>query len=143
MADILHDLSINAAPAVVYDSVSTPAGLDAWWTLWSTGEPAEGADFVLGFGPEFHWRASVTGYEPDRLFELTMTEAESDWLGTRVRFELDPAGDATRLRFSHSGWREASEHFRQSSFCWAMYLNVLRRHLEAGMPTPYADRDSG
>ncbi len=32
MADILQDFPIGVAPAKVYDGISTPAGLNEWWT---------------------------------------------------------------------------------------------------------------
>jgi uncharacterized protein YndB with AHSA1/START domain len=44
MADIVHDFPIRATPKRVFDAVSTPVGLDAWWTLRSTGEPSEGTE---------------------------------------------------------------------------------------------------
>ena len=80
MADILYDFSINASPDRVFRAVSTPEGLDRWWTRRSSG-------------------------------------------------------------FSHTGWPSANEHFRVSSYCWAMYLRVLRRYLEHGEVVPYEQRD--
>ena len=32
------------------------------------------------------------------------------------------------------------EHFRISSYCWAMYLRVLKRGVEFGEAVPYKDR---
>jgi len=53
---------------------------------------------------------------------------------------LEAEGEATRVRFSHSGWGSESEHFRVSSYCWAMYLRVMRRFVESGEQVPYEDR---
>jgi uncharacterized protein YndB with AHSA1/START domain len=142
MADILHDLPIAASAARVFEAVSTPAGLDRWWSLRAEGWPGRGAVFALDFGPGHdHWRAQVTEYAPSHTFELELVEAMPDWVGTRVRFELEPASDAnTRLRFAHLGWPHASEHYRVSSFCWAMYLRLLRRNVETGEVVPYQQR---
>ncbi|MGH9956567.1 MAG: SRPBCC family protein [Pyrinomonadaceae bacterium] len=60
MPDIVHDFPINATSDRVYEAVSSPAGLDSWWTLKSSGEPAQGNEYVLWFGPEHDWRAVVT-----------------------------------------------------------------------------------
>ena len=64
MADILHDLPIKAPIDRVFDAVSTPEGLDAWWTDRSSGTPGKGEAYVLWFGPEFDWRARVTRIAP-------------------------------------------------------------------------------
>lgn len=137
MPDILHDFPVRAPALRTWAMFSTPVGLDAWWTLRSEGEAALGATYRLYFGPDYDWRARVTACEPGRLFELEFTEAMPDWRGTRVRAELSEQDGVTTVRFAHLGWPERSEHFRVSSFCWAMYLRLLRRHVEVGEVVPY------
>lgn len=139
-ADILHDFPVGAPVARVFDSVSTPSGLDRWWTKKSSGTPREGAVYELQFGPGFDWRATVSRCVPGREFELSITRADSDWKGTRVSFALEPSGQATLVRFRHVGWPAANEHYRISCYCWAMYLRVLKRHLEHGENVPYEKR---
>jgi uncharacterized protein YndB with AHSA1/START domain len=140
MADVLHHLPIKATPRQVFEAVATPDGLDAWWTKSSSGRPEEGAEYDLGFGPDYDWRARVTRCIPDKEFEFELTSAEDDWLGTRVGFVLDGTGDVTQVRFHHSGWPEANEHYHVSCYCWAMYLRLLRRYVEHGEVVPYEDR---
>ncbi len=140
MPDILQDFPIQATPERVFDAVSTPAGLDAWWTKRSAGRPEPGTEYELDFGPGYVWRAVVTQSDPPRWFELRMTDSDADWSGTLVGFELSPTARGTFVRFSHRGWPDANEHFRVSSHCWAMYLRILRRHLEAGEVVPYEQR---
>src|SRR5262249_40396113 len=60
MADIFHDFLVKAPATKVFDAVSTPHGLDQWWTKRSSGEPKEGAEYELWFGPQYDWRAKVT-----------------------------------------------------------------------------------
>ena len=140
MADILHDFPINAPVGRVFDAVSTPAGLDHWWTKRATGIPNLGAEFELDFGPGYDWRAVVSKYAPPRELEYRIVRADGDWLGTRVGFLLRETTGATQIGFYHTGWPEAGEHYRTSSFCWAMYLRVLRRFLETGETVPYERR---
>ena len=140
MPDILHDFLVKAAPARVYGAVTSPDGLDRWWTLRSAGAPRPGSEYELGFGPGYDWRARVTRCEPDVRFELEMTRADPQWVGTKVGFHLTPAGEGTQVRFSHVGCPAESENFRVSSYCWAMYLRILRRYLERGESVPYARR---
>lgn len=140
MADILHDLPIKTSRDRLFLAVSTPGGLDTWWTLRCTGEPREGAEYGLWFGPEYDWRARVSRCVQDSEFELEVVHANSDWLGTRVGLRLEAGDGVTWLRFRHTGWPNPNEHFRVSSNCWAMYLRILRRSLEHGESVPYADR---
>ena len=112
MPDIFHDFVIKAPAQKVFQAVSTPQGLDAWWTKRSSGEPKRGAEYELWFGPGFDWRAVVSRFVPAAEFELEMTKADEDWLGTRVAVDLEQKEGLTQVRFRHSGWPpRAFPHF--------------------------------
>jgi uncharacterized protein YndB with AHSA1/START domain len=140
MADILQDFIVRVPPARVYEAVSSVEGLNEWWTRAASGTPAPDAEYELDFGPGYVWRAVVTKAEPPRAFELRLVEADADWTDTIVGFELDGIDGGTRVRFHHLGWPEANPHYRTSCHCWALYLRVLRRHLEHGETVPYERR---
>ena len=140
MPDIFHDFPINASPQKVFDAVSTAAGLSSWWTKSCEGNPAAGAEYKLGFGPEYDWRAVVTYFIPGSEFELRLTKADADWQNSRVGFTLKPQGGGTSVKFHHLGWPEANEHYKISCFCWAMYLRLLKRYVETGETVPYEIR---
>ncbi len=140
MADILHDFPIKASAQRVFQGISTPNDLDAWWTKRSSGEAKDGAAYTLWFGPEYDWRAIVSRCIPNKEFELTMTVADKDWTATRVGFFLTENNGITQVRFYHVGWPESNEHYRISSFCWAMYLRLLKLYLETGLVVQYEDR---
>lgn len=138
--DITHDFPIAVVPELVFAGVSTPAGLDTWWTKRSSGVAALGGEYELGFGPQYDWRARVTQCLPNEMFELELTRADEDWLGTRVGFQLSSMKSGTLVRFHHRAWPAANEHFRISCYCWAMYLRILKRNLEYGEVVPYEQR---
>ncbi len=140
MPDVLFDLPIKATLRSVFDGISTPAGLDCWWTQTSAGRPAAGNEYELGFGPTYEWRAEVTRCEPATEFELEILRADVDWTGTRVGFRLEERDGVTWMQFRHTGWPEANEHYRISSNCWASYLRILRRQLEHGESVAYEQR---
>ncbi|HUK31652.1 MAG TPA: SRPBCC domain-containing protein [Candidatus Acidoferrum sp.] len=141
MADICHEFTVKAPRKKVFEMVSTPAGLDRWWTKTSSGEPKLGAEFSLGFGPGFDWLAEVTRCTALTSFELKMLDSHEDWMKTRVTFGLEEEkAGVTRVRFQHTGWPLANKHWRVSCFCWAMYLRIMRRHLEFGEEVPYEKR---
>ena len=110
MPDILQDFPIKADAGLVFDAVSTPAGLNSWWTETCSGHPKVGTSYDLGFGPGYQWSAAVTECAPSSLFELTLTRADADWTGTRVGFELSSASGGTQVRFHHCGWPVENDH---------------------------------
>lgn len=140
MADIFHHFPIDASPQQVFQAITTPAGLDTWWTLNSSGIPTEGTEYELGFGPGYTWSALVTKGVVDREFELEMTSADADWKGSRIGFHLEERDGMTHVRFHHTDWPHSNSHFRTSSFCWAMYLRLLKRYVEHGEIVAYEDR---
>lgn len=140
MADIVQQFAIEASCPQVFQAVSTPTGLDTWWTKRSSGEPIEGAEYSLWFGPEHDWRAVVSRCIPHEEFELEVTEAQQDWLRTRVGFVLKEREGVLQVQFHHLGWPEANEHFRVSCYCWAMYLRLLKRYVERREVVPYEER---
>ena len=140
MPDILHDFPINAAPAQVFKVLCSPAGLDAWWTSRAEGTPAVGQRYRLYFSPDYDWVGVMRGYQPSSWVEWEITRADAYWQGTRVGFRLTPQGEGTRVEFYHTGWPAANQHYRTSCFCWAMYLRLLKRHLETGEVVEYERR---
>ncbi len=96
MPDIFHDFPIKVASSGVFRAVSTPAELDQWWTVRSTGEPRLHAEYELWFGPGYDWRATVARCQPEREFELELTRADQEWLGTKVGFRLEATVESRR-----------------------------------------------
>ena len=140
MPDIFHQFPINAPANKVFDAISTPEGLDAWWTLSSKGEPVAGTDYELFFGEGYDWRGRVTKSVSGKEFELEIHHSMEDWDSTRVGFELTQKDDKTEVRFSHTGWPQGNDHYHISNFCWAMYLRLMKKYVEDGDVVPYPDR---
>lgn len=140
MADIYHDFPIAAPPARVFGAISTPEGIDQWWSQECLGRPELGELYELSFGPGYDWTARVTRCVPDAEFELTFVDADAEWLGARIGFRLSGDEDSTQVSFYHVGWPEVNEHYRVSSFCWAMYLRILKRNVEHGETVAWDER---
>ncbi len=140
MPDIFHSFPINVFPDKVFEGISTSGGLDNWWTKHSEGRQESGATYSLDFGPGYIWKAGLIKFQFNKSFELQMTEADADWLGTRVGFSLNHKNNFTEVSFYHTGWPENNEHFRTSNYCWAMYLRILKRFIEYGELVPYSKR---
>ena len=140
MPDIFYNFPIKGSAQDVFAAISTPEGLDSWWSKTCDAEPAHDAEYKFGFGPGYDWRATTSRWSPNAEFELTLTEADGDWSGTRVGFKLKESAGVTEVSFHHLAWPQANEHYRISCFCWAMYLRLLKRYVEFGEVVPYEDR---
>ena len=140
MADIFHHFPINASIEKVFEKISTPAGLDIWWSKQTTGNPIPGAIYEFDFGPVYTWKAVVSKFLPHAAFELQFIESDDDWNGSRVGFNLMSRNETTNVQFYHVGWKEDNEHYRISNYCWAMYLRLLKRNLEFGEEVLYEER---
>lgn len=102
MPDILCDVPVPAPVSSMFEAISTPAGLDAWWTKSSKGEPAVSSEYTLGFGPEYDWRAEVTQCEPGVRSELEMRRADIDWTTSRAGASRAAPGRSARQRPSRT-----------------------------------------
>src|SRR5689334_21153331 len=140
MHDIFQHFPIKSSVESVFEAVSTPKGLDSWWTLTSSGSPSADAGYRLGFGPGYDWLAKVSRFEPNKEIEFEFIEADRAWVGTRIGFSLDEDHGKTAVRFHHTGWPESNEHYRVSCYCWSMYLRLLKRYVERGEVVSYEDR---
>ena len=140
MADIFHNFTVNALPEKVFEAISTSNGLDNWWTKSSESEPGPGGKYSLYFGAGYNWTAVVTKYVESKTFELQLQQADADWTGTKVGFHLIPKKDMTEVQFYHTGWPQVNEHYKISSYCWAMYLRLLKRYIELGEQVEYEKR---
>lgn len=140
MADIFHTLYVNADREKLFSAISTPEGLNEWWTKSSEGSAILGSVWKLHFGSGYDWEAVVTICEPMKSFELQITSADTEWVNCKVGFKLLENDEVTALEFYNSGWKSAEDHFKISSYCWAMYLRILKRYVEFGEHVPYGSR---
>jgi uncharacterized protein YndB with AHSA1/START domain len=140
MADLFYDLTISAPKDRVFEILATPKGMEYWWTDKSSGIPGIGEEYLLDFGPGFIWKGTVTLFDLGNAFEIQMHDSDPDWDGARIGFQLEDHRSGTELRFYHRGWPSENAHFRISSYCWAMYLRIVKRLLEKGERVPFAKR---
>lgn len=141
MPDICHQFQIKAPISDVCGAISTPEGLDSWWTLSSEGKPAVGEAYRFFFSKQFDWKAEVVRCSENELIEWRFSDAEPDWTGTRLVISLSEKEGLTWIDFRHLEWKSAGDHYRHTSFCWAMYLRLLKRYVERGEVVAYEARN--
>jgi uncharacterized protein YndB with AHSA1/START domain len=112
---IQREIHIDASPEVVFDVVSNPAHVRQWWPEEAEYPAVPGGAGRIAFrkpGEEaLSWvQLQVVDAEPPRLFSFRWTHDEGETAAPGnsflVVFELEPAGQGTRLRMTESGFRE-------------------------------------
>lgn len=137
---IYHDLEIKGSPQKIFESITTPEHLINWWPLKCKGVPKENEAYNFHFTPEYDWYGKVVQLEKNKSFHISMTRSDDDWAPTTFGFDLIPIKDKVQVRFFHVGWPECNDHFRRSSYCWAMLLNGLKNYVEKGIIIPFEER---
>ena len=110
---IERELHIDASPEVVFDVVSSPEHVREWWPDEADYPAEPGGAGRIGFRQESDtkWEQfMVVDALPPRHFSFRWTHDEGETAAPGnsflVVFELEPAGQGTRLRMTESGFRE-------------------------------------
>ena len=135
---IVHDLLIAAPVNKVFKAITSPKHLMNWWPLECkrTGE-----EYNFYFAPKYNWYGKVIKVVENRAFHIKMTKSDADWDPTSFGFDLEAKDNKVWVMFWHKGWPACNEHFRRSSFCWAMLLKGLKNYVEKGTIVPFEERE--
>lgn len=137
---IYHDLEIKGSIEKIFESITKPEHLINWWPLKCSGIPKENEEYNFYFTPEYDWYGKVVQLENNKSFHISMTSSDADWDPTTFGFDLMQKKEQVLVKFSHIGWPECNDHFRRSSYCWAMLLNGLKNYVEKGIVIPFEER---
>jgi uncharacterized protein YndB with AHSA1/START domain len=112
---IERELYIDASPDVVFDVLSRPEHIRAWWSAETDFEPVSGAasqltwtDNDTGRSQSAHFTVDVVDRPAKFSFWWTHDAGEVPGSGNSllVTFELVATGEGTTVRFRESGFRE-------------------------------------
>jgi len=140
--NIYHDLLINISAEKLFNAVSKPAELVNWWPLKCSGEEKLKSEYNFNFTDTYNWFGNVITYKPNTSFHIKMTKADKNWNLTSFGFDIEEiSSNKVQLHFWHKNWQNCNAEFKQSSFCWAMLLNGLKKYVEKGIVIPYEERE--
>ena len=139
MASIDHMYHIDAPVETVYKAITNVEGLQNWWTTGAKGESEVGGTITFPFTDEAMCVMSVHSMENNKALTWKCVEGPADWIGTELSFDLASVSGKTRVRFTHTGWKEQNDFFANCNFSWGKYLQSLRLFCETGTGTPFTD----
>jgi uncharacterized protein YndB with AHSA1/START domain len=140
MVDILHRIGVkDVLPDKVYDALTTPERLAAWWTDDTRGDGAAGGVVEFRFGEAGGFGMKVLEAQPAERVLWEVIDGPEEWIGTQVSWDLRTEGDFTIIMFAHQGWREPVPFMYHCSTKWATFLLSLKSMLETGTGAPWPD----
>lgn len=136
---IILATNVDAAPARVFEILSTTDGQRAFWT-----SDCEVANDHARFGFEeapVDLTVSVHN-EEDRLVRMQVQSGFPNWVGSTWEWELQPNDDhenCTTVIFRHYGFGEeiGENDLGGTAQTWAMVLHHLANYVATGVPRPY------
>ena len=139
MAEIRHRVGIKASAATVYQSLTTDAGLNRWWTSDTRGAGPVGSIIEFRFGgggPDFE----VIELSENQLVRWQHHgEMPTAWMGSEILFELREDERQTMVNFAHYNWRESDEFLAHCSTKWGIFMMSLKDSIETGKGRPWPD----
>ena len=139
--DFRSTKTFDAPPDAVFSALTDIDALTAWWTpAGGGGDTGEMLRFLMG-EQEVVMRV-VEADRPSRVrWSVLVCEPASDWVGTSITFDLEPAGSGTELQFRHHGLNPGIECFETCQAGWTRHLASLVDYVDrgAGSPNPPTD----
>lgn len=137
MPDILHKVGIKASTKDVYQALTAIDGLAGWWTSTTRGESKAGGKLHFQFGDRGFFDMKVLELQPSKRVEWEVVDGPTDWIGTKINFELAQDGTQATVLFKHEGWEAPSSFMHHCSTKWATFLLSLKSLIETGRGQPF------
>lgn len=137
MSRIERNRLIEASPDEIYAALCDPAAIARWWTSDVRGGAELGDLLELGF----YDRTIVTRFrvevlEPGRLVEWRGEAGPVEYIGSTLRFELEPMASGTRLLIRHEGLGGDDDFAAHAARSWERVLESIRSLLEESRGSP-------
>jgi uncharacterized protein YndB with AHSA1/START domain len=139
------EIEIRASPSEVFDALTDPAQLEAWWgsdnyyrtkdwisELWIGGK--RGGIAIGADGKVATVRGEYRAIERPSLIEFTWEASWDDFASTLVRAEIYPIPTGTLLKVIHSGFLPGSKSSHGYVQGWGAVLNWLTKYFLRSAP---------
>jgi hypothetical protein len=143
-ADFTTTIVVDQTPKQVFDAINNVRG---WWS-----EEIEGSTHKLNDVFNYHYEdvhsctVKLIEVVPDKKLvwkildnHFNFTKDKTEWIDTKVSFEISRRGDKTQLVFTHIGLVPEYECYEACNQGWTHYIqNSLKSLIETGKGLPNA-----
>ncbi len=146
-------ISVAATAAEAYRALTT--GYEHWWTNCDSDFNRVGDRIKFTFPPHVsYWTFEAKKLEPDRSVELECVEAchkftdkpdapETEWLGSRAQWRIEPQDDQTNIHFVHDGLTPDLDCYEVCEKGWNLFfVDSLKAYLDSGVGKPFRPETS-
>lgn len=140
--DFTATILVNQSPSKTFEAIKNFRG---WWS-----EDIEGNTHRLNETFFYHYKdihlckMNLTEELPDKKLVYQVVENEfnfvkdkTEWVDTKLIFEISNAGPETKVRFTHLGLVPAYECYDVCQDAWSGYIkNSLKNFIETGKGRP-------
>jgi uncharacterized protein YndB with AHSA1/START domain len=138
MADLKHQIPIQAAPENVFAAIATQGGMRSWWTADTQMEERVGGHAEFGFEKrQMVFKMTIEKLDPSKQVVMSCYGDHPEWNGTSLTWTLTHDKGVTTLRFNHSGWKAATEFYATCNSTWGELMYRLKDTLEGKHPGPH------
>ncbi len=147
-ADYQRTLEVSASPERAYEAVTT--GFANWWTDPGQALARIGDVATFRFPPnESSWTFRPVTLKSNHFVEHECVGAShlhpgqpesirTEWLGTRLRFEIEATANGSRITFTHDGLRPELDCYRICEAGWDFFFTEsLKSYLDEGAGKPH------
>ena len=135
MTDVLFRFDVDAAPKTVLEAVKTSEGVKGFWTSRADVPAEVGGTLKLEFAIAplpFDLRLE----QSDERTVVWRTETfPPHWVGTTVRWDVEPRDAGSTVSFRHAGFSDDEEAGRVA-YTWGQIMARLKEYAESGKPDP-------
>jgi len=141
MTDIRHEISTKASTQAVFEALTTPDGLAAWWATDADIGTGVGAEHELRFqkGDQMvAMRFRVDAADPGSVVRWVCLENGNPvWPGTTLEWRLSESGGGCSVKFEHRGFGDAAgPPYEMTVGGWKHFMASLESYLGTGTGQP-------
>jgi uncharacterized protein YndB with AHSA1/START domain len=138
MATVRHRVGIGATAHKIFECLTLPEQLSAWWSTGATGEATVGSQIDLEFVGLTHLVFKVDHRDEDARIALTCVDGPEIWIGSQLAFDLTQS-DAQQVyvTLTHSKAEADDDAFLYFNTKWPLFLVSLKELAETGSGRPF------
>jgi len=136
MNDFQKSFVADASAEAAFKSIRS---VKDWWTDHLEGESSDlGDEFSVRFSNVHYSKHKLIEVVPNKKIVWLTTEGElnfvkdrTEWVGTKVVFEISPQKSGVKVDFIHLGLNPEIECYEACSNAWPEYVERLRELIES------------
>jgi uncharacterized protein YndB with AHSA1/START domain len=144
MKDYQKSFTVNKSVREVYAAITEH--ISDWWSNDLSGTAAQKGDsFTIAFN-KTQKTMHIAEAVPDKQIiwkcdkahiDVPSLKNKSEWVDTRMIWNLSPAKDGTTLDFLHEGLNKSLECYKVCESGWDQFLASLKMYVTTGKGMPF------